>query len=291
MPKSIQKTNPKKKPLRFIETQFTIFPGIGAKMESMLYQANYKTWDDIFTNKSPDKKLEKVVLKLQSLIPQLREALSSQNFEIVKKNLPVNHHWMILPYCANHIAYLDIETTGLSKIHNKITTIAVYWGGKTYDFIKGQNLSEFPSFISQIPIIATYFGKVFDIPFCKSYFSMEFSQLHLDLCFLGRKVQLRGGLKGVENKLGLHRTESAGVDGAFAVRLWKKYQKTHEERYLQTLLAYNNEDVYSLEVILHHVYNRMVKKSGYSDLGLPIPAIFAQNPAQADPSLLFFHRS
>jgi len=59
---------------------------------------------------------------------------------------------------------------------------------------------------------------------------------------------LKGGLKVVERKLGIER-QLKGVDGYVAVQLWWDYVNNGNLDSLQTLLAYNAEDVVNLRVL------------------------------------------
>ncbi len=62
------------------------------------------------------------------------------------------------------------------------------------------------------------------------------------------KQNLKGGLKGVERQLGIKR-QLTDVDGYMAVQLWWDYINNNNQESLQTLLAYNEEDVVNLRVL------------------------------------------
>ena len=70
------------------------------------------------------------------------------------------------------------------------------------------------------------------------------------------KQDLKGGLKIVEQKLGIHR-RLKDIDGFMAVRLWWDYVNTKNESALKTLLDYNKEDVVNLTALR----NRLNRKS------------------------------
>ena len=63
------------------------------------------------------------------------------------------------------------------------------------------------------------------------------------------RLGYKGGLKGCEKQLGLDRHELDGVDGYTAVLLWQEYTRTRNTRALDTLLAYNIQDVLNLRNI------------------------------------------
>jgi len=62
------------------------------------------------------------------------------------------------------------------------------------------------------------------------------------------RQNLKGGLKIVERLLGIKR-RLTGVDGYIAVQLWYDYVNNNNKEALQTLLAYNEEDVVNLRVL------------------------------------------
>jgi len=62
------------------------------------------------------------------------------------------------------------------------------------------------------------------------------------------KQNLKGGLKVVERLLGIKRRLTS-VDGYIAMQLWYDYVNNNNEEALQTLLAYNEEDVVNLRVL------------------------------------------
>jgi hypothetical protein len=95
---------------------------------------------------------------------------------------------------------------------------------------------------------------------------ISFPQIHFDVCFLLKKLGYKGGLKKIERKFGLVRDDTKGLDGYAAVLLWKSYIRSKDSRYLDTLLAYNNDDVINLEYLLYQSYNKLVVKEG---LGVP----------------------
>ncbi len=196
--------------------------------------------------------------------------------------LPHDHHWKKIPDFVDHIAYLDIETTGLSSLDNHITTIAVNDGTKVHNFVRGDNLDEFSTFISSFPAIATFYGKRFDIPFIKKEMGIALNQIHFDVCFLFKMLNIKGGLKLIERKFGVSRRALEDLDGKSAVILWNKYEETGKKKYLETLLAYNNEDVINLEFLLYQAYNLLIDKEQIFILPLKFKKKEIKNPFQAN---------
>jgi len=158
-------------------------------------------------------------------------------------------------------AYLDIETTGLSS-KSKITLIGIYDGNETKSFIRGKNMDEFPDYIKNFDFLVTYNGSCFDLPFIRRHFdNLLLDQLHIDLRFFLRKIGLSGGLKIIEKKLGIKRSEETkDIDGKEAVRLWNNYKKGNNAA-LNTLIEYNNEDIVNLETILDITYGKVKEQT------------------------------
>ena len=152
-------------------------------------------------------------------------------------------------------AYLDIETTGLSRHYADITVIgiALEKNGKcrlvqlTEDNLYEKKLLEC---LEGIDEIYTYNGSRFDLPFIKTRFGIDLNRTfrHTDLMYNCWKNNLKGGLKVVEKLLDIKRNLT-DVDGYVAVQLWFDYVNNNNKQALQTLLKYNQEDVVNLRVL------------------------------------------
>jgi hypothetical protein len=205
--------------------------------------------------------------KKRDLIHQCLEdsknQLATGNPRRFAEKIPAKQHWRFFPEFRESTAYLDIETTGLDSWNNEITTIALYDGKEVFTYVQGQNLDAFEEDIQRYRVIVTYNGKCFDVPFLESYFRMKIPQVHIDLRYLLRSLGYTGGLKGCEKKAGINRQELEGIDGYFAVLLWQDYQRTNNEKALETLLAYNIQDVVNLETLMLLSYNLKLKETPF----------------------------
>ena len=61
----------------------------------------------------------------------------------------------------------------------------------------------------------------------------------------------------------LSRGDLAEVDGFLAVLLWQEYERTGDARPLETLLAYNIQDVVNLEQMLVLAYNLKIRATRF----------------------------
>ena len=261
---------------------FTFVKGIGVKTETTLRELGIYCWNDVIKKQRPQLFPKQKWYALWDGINSAVEALKILDISQLTKLIPKIQHWKMIPNFIDRIAYLDIETTGLSPHYSHITTIAVYDGTKVHDFIRDDNLDEFPSFISKFPAITTFYGKAFDIPFIRQEMGIDFNQIHFDVCFLLRRLKIKGGLKRIEKRFGISRGALEDLDGYSAVLLWKKFKKTKKKEYLETLLAYNNEDVINLEFLLHQAYNLLIEKEQTFTPPLKFPKKQVKNPFQAN---------
>ena len=152
-------------------------------------------------------------------------------------------------------AYLDIETTGLSPFTHEITVIGVgLASGAECEVVKlyEDDLTPYAlrNLLKGAARIFTYNGAPFDVPFKHHRVGVDIERLvpHQDLMLNCWECNLYGGLKAVERTLGIPRRLD-GVDGLQAVRLWQQYQELKDQNALDTLLAYNREDVSNLAIL------------------------------------------
>ena len=154
-----------------------------------------------------------------------------------------------------HRAYLDIETTGLSRHYNELTVIGIgLEKGRRIEVVQliendlyDEKLLEV---LENVDEIYTYNGSRFDLPFINARLAVDLKQCfrHRDLMYDCWQHELKGGLKAVERKLGITR-KLKDVDGYVAVQLWWDYVNNNNQESLETLLDYNREDVVNLKVL------------------------------------------
>ena len=261
---------------------FTFVKGIGVRTETTLNELGINCWDDVIKKQCPELFPKQKWHTLWNGVNSALEALKIRDVSQLTSIIPKIQHWKMIPNFIDRIAYLDIETTGLSPRYSHITTIAVYDGTRVHDFVRGENLNEFPMFISKFPAITTFYGKAFDIPFIKKEMGVKFNQIHFDVCFLLKRLKIKGGLKRIEKRFGISRGDLEDLDGYSAVLLWKKFKKSKKKEYLETLLAYNNEDVINLEFLLYQAYNLLIKKEHIFTPPLEFPKKEIKNPFLAN---------
>lgn len=240
-----------------ITNTFQHITSIGEKTEQRLWANEIFSWYD-FIKSSKNVLSEKLTSKIINEISYSFDNYENQNPIYFYNKLKPKHHWRLFPDFKNTIVYLDIETTGLYKQFDEITTIVLYDGSEIKYYINGQNLDEFKKDINNYKLIISYNGKCFDIPFIEEYFKIKLDHAHIDLRYVLNKLGYKGGLKGCEKQLGLDRGNLSDIDGFFAVDLWYEYKNNHNNSALETLLSYNIEDVINLEQLMIIAYNKTV---------------------------------
>lgn len=262
---------------------FQHLPGIGAKSEQTLWDRGLLSWDDLDCPETPGIPARKLAALRQNMA-EPRSRLEQNDCRYFAGHLAPALHWRLFPEFRDRAVYLDIETTGLEWSQEIITTIAMYDGRTVQTFVQGQNLDDFPEAVRRYDMIVTYNGKCFDVPFIEGYFNITMDHAHLDLRYLLKSLGYGGGLKGCERALGIDRGALQGVDGFFAVLLWHDYLKTADPRTLETLLAYNVEDVVNLEMLMVMAYNMNIRKTPFAathELPLPQPPAIPFRPDSA----------
>lgn len=252
---------------------FVHIPGIGETTERRLWQAGVQTWDDFRPPYPPFLSGLKVKL-IETHLDRSRAQAGEQAPHEFLRQLPAAQRWRVFPLYRDSLAYLDIETTGLSFSDHCITTISLYDGKEVFTYVQGENLADFAEDIGRYQMLVTYNGKAFDVPMLQRHFGFKLTQAHLDLRPLLQGLGFVGGLKGCEKQMGLDRGNLAGVDGYFAVLLWREYCRTREPRVLETLLAYNVEDTVNLESLLVQAYNLKLAGTPFAESHrLPMPSL------------------
>ena len=245
-------------PPSLLEATFLHAQGIGRTTEHRLWRAGARDWntylsvpDSAWPLSRPQRAL------LTPTIVESKARLEQEDFGWFADMLPVGEHWRAVPAFGHRLAFLDIETTG-GMDTDDLTVVGVYDGFRLRQFVRGENLEQFPEALAETAILITFFGTGFDLPFLRRVFpDLPLPQMHVDLCYLLKRLGYRGGLKKIEQQMGIRRPpQTAGLSGWDAVRLWREYRRGRDSS-LHTLLAYNADDVRNMAALLAEGYRRM----------------------------------
>ena len=249
---------------------FCHIPGIGLKTERRLWAAGVRSWKD-WQDPPPFALANSTARTIPGFLDACAEALEAGRASFFTSCLTGGEDWRIFPHFRTRTAFIDIETTGLGA-DALITTIALYDGKTVRTYVAGRNLDDFVSDIFLYQVLVSYNGKGFDVPFLERHFKIQLDQAHIDLRYVLARLGLKGGLKGCEKQLGIDRGTLTGVDGFFAVLLWREYERSGNEKAIETLLAYNIEDTVNLEKLLVEAYNRNIAATPFArELAIPAP--------------------
>ncbi|SFM42938.1 ribonuclease H-like domain-containing protein [Methanolobus profundi] len=234
-------------------------PRIGTTVEKRIWSNGIRTWDEFMARRdelliSPAKK-DMIMTGIRESV----ERLESRDFEFFASSLPKAEHWRAFREFSDKVAYVDIETTGLSPSSSSITVVGIYDGKEAKTFVKGIDMDDIVDILPEYEFLVTFNGARFDLPFIKrEYPEIEFNQLHADLMYPLRRIGLTGGLKKIECELGISRAEeTVGISGFDAVRLWYQYERGDEDA-LDLLLKYNCEDIVNLKTIIDLTLSRFI---------------------------------
>ncbi len=149
-------------------------------------------------------------------------------------------------------AYLDIETS----FSGRLTVIGIYRPSLGFTQLIRPDIypDELLDFLDGTQTMVTYNGLRFDIPVIEKELKLKLASRfqQADLMHGCWRHNLYGGLKRVEETLGIHR-DLAGLSGLDAVKLWARYENEGDQNSLEVLLKYNKEDVMNLLILEEHL--------------------------------------
>ncbi|MGB4608198.1 MAG: ribonuclease H-like domain-containing protein [Sedimentibacter sp.] len=169
--------------------------------------------------------------------------------------------------------FIDIETTGLSKIYSDIIsiTLLVYKDDKfriyqifcQYKSDQPQTLKYLKDLMKSKKYIITYNGNSFDIPFLaeksKQFGTgLDFESLtKIDLYLLMKKLKYKINivdlkLKTVEEYFCIERNDTIG--GMDVVTLYEAYKLEPRKEFSDLILLHNYEDVNNLPLVMNNIF-------------------------------------
>ncbi|MHB1038105.1 MAG: ribonuclease H-like domain-containing protein [Pirellulales bacterium] len=247
-----------------IRSTFLHLPGIGPGRERALWRQGILDWAGFQAAVESRAVKQAVFRDALPWVLRSAQAIDARDVAHFGNALPTGELWRIFGEFADQALFLDIETTGLSADYDEVTMVGAFARGQTALFIQGVNLDEFPEYAAQFPLLVSFNGSMFDVPFLRAWFpGARLDQAHIDLRFVLASLGLRGGLKSVERQLGLRRDRAiAEVDGFEAVRLWYRYRRGDRQA-LEKLVLYNLADVVNLVELLERAIDMKTQALGF----------------------------
>lgn len=240
-----------------IDRTFQVTPAIGPSRERSLWAEGIHHWDDFSMDPAVEVLSKRIDPAVRAALADAREALHFRAWRRLQARLPQRERWRLAPHLLSELAYLDIETDGTHQ-GCEVTCIGVLHRGQVHAFVNAHDMAGFPAFFEQVEGVVTFNGSCFDLPVLERAFpGLAMPSVHIDLRFMARGMGLEGGLKKLEETLGIGRPPHLkGVGGYEAVTLWKAFAEGGSREALQRLVEYNLYDAVQLEPLLALLFNR-----------------------------------
>jgi uncharacterized protein len=248
-----------------IERSFQLLPGIGPWRERDLWSRGLLDWKAFRAAPQLSELPAKQAESLGARIAEAEAALAYRDLGHLAELLPTREHWRLYPAFLDEAVFLDIETDG--AVNGRPTVVSLFDRRGLHVFIQGRNLDELPDALRLSRLWVSFNGRCFDVPVLQKQFDdLPEPAVHLDLRFLCHRVGLQGGLKSVEQTVGIARPPHLrGVGGLDAVVLWRTWRANDEVAALRFLVEYNLYDAFQLRALADSAYNLAVEQLAFDD--------------------------
>jgi uncharacterized protein len=248
-----------------IRRTFQLVPGIGPWREKDLWARGLEDWKAVRSGGAAvlGAKLHE---GLCAAIDRAEAALEAGELSTMVRMVPPREHWRLWPLVADEALCLDIEADGVGERHRP--TVAGFLDGDRLEtFVEGRNLDSLPGRLAARRVWVSFNGACFDLPVLRHAFpGLPEPVLHLDLKPLCRRIGFGGGLKSVEDRLGIARPPHLrGRSGMDAVLLWRAYHATGDVEALRFLVEYNLYDAFQLRAVADRAFNRAAERLHWPD--------------------------
>ncbi|MFT3836091.1 MAG: ribonuclease H-like domain-containing protein [Myxococcaceae bacterium] len=242
-----------------LERTLQLSKGVGPYRERDLWAQGIASWADFEAAAAKGVVMNaRLDQELLAAIGQARQNLTSGEVSALAAMVPEREHWRLYPYFSKRAAFLDVEADG----EGELTVAGVMDEHGVATFIKGRNLHELPVRLANSDVWVSFNGGSFDLPVMRKNFEgMPVPKVHLDLKVILRKVRQQGGLKEIEERLGLGRPPHLkGVRGLDAIRLWREHLARLDPAPLRVLVEYNLYDAVNLKTLLEWSVNAIAEE-------------------------------
>lgn len=238
-----------------VENSFVPVRGVGEKTERRLWRDGVTDWGAFEECDALGETRRDRVLRF---VDEARDALERDDAGFFGDTFPDAELWRMYRNFEDTACFFDIETTGLDADRHKVTTVSFHRGGETTTLVRGDDLTaeNVASELERSDVLVSYNGRRFDQPFLETDLGVSVDTPHIDILPLCRRLGLTGGLKGVEDAVGVGREGVEDVDGREAVRLWYAYEDGDTDA-LERLIRYNRYDTENLRPVVERVHDRL----------------------------------
>ena len=252
-----------------LASSFIFLPGVGSVTERRWWREGVLNWNQFLAHPAiPGLSTARKRWYDEELRAAQSFAEQGQLHQLASR-FPRREHWRLYNTCRSRAGYLDIETTGASSQEGDVTVVGLHHHGHTLSLVRGETLTaeRLQAELDHCEILVTFFGSVFDIPYlCAKFPGLRLPPWHFDLCFAARRLAFQGGLKHIEQELGIERDGLIrGLDGWDAVRLWSQW--SHGDAVARDqLLAYNRADTEHLVLLADRFSEDLMMQLGPSSV-------------------------
>ena len=252
-----------------IQNSFIFLERVKRGIEERLWKQGIYSWDS-FLDRDKIHGLSTARKRYYDRkIVQARRALYNFDSTYFKNILPQSEYYRLYDFFKEDCVFLDIETTGLDSKNNDITVIGLFDGINTKTMIKNINLDykKLKEELQRYKLIVTFNGSSFDVPFInKTYPGLLPDIPNFDVKSITHRLNLKGGLKKIERKLGIRRNKIIEkFYGGDALTLWKMYRSTNDEYYLNLLIEYNDDDIINLKKVADYCVEKLRRQLRIND--------------------------
>jgi len=247
-----------------LRNSFILLRGIGAQRERSLWRSGVFTWNDFESEGHIKGISEECKARMDRELEVAESMLEERDSSYFARAVVRREHWRCLGEFGRSVAFVDIETTGLS-LRSPITVLGIFDGRRMHTLVRGRDLNaqNIKALLGSVELIVTYNGASFDIPIIESQFKGVVPHVpHVDLRYPLRRLGLSGGLKRVERELGLERDRRLEyMTGEDAVYLWRLWERKGSRNALDLLLEYNEADCRNLKALSEHAYTQLRRRT------------------------------
>ena len=238
-----------------ITSSFIQLPGIDAGTERSIWSSGIGNWAQFRSAARLPSPIAGRRPELLARLGECEDRLAAGDAGYFVRCMDSSESWRLYADFRDRAAFVDIETTGPSPSRSEVTVAGVLDRDGYRAFVAGENLADLPEALSGYSLVVTFNGTLFDLPFLERAFGRPLVShaAHIDLIYPLRKLGYKGGLKVIEQRLGLDRDELHGISGRDAVRMWSLWLAGDRES-RDVLVRYNAEDVKSLVPLAELAY-------------------------------------
>lgn len=247
-----------------LRNSFILLDGVGAQRERSLWRSGVLTWDDFAAEDRVKGISEENKGRMDRALETASARLEARDSAYFAQAISRREHWRCLGEFSKSVAFVDIETTGLS-LRSPITVLGIFDGSRMHTLVRGRDLNtdNIKAILGSVELIVTYNGASFDIPIIQSQFGNAVPSVpHVDLRYPLRRLGLAGGLKHIEREVGLERDRRVEyMTGEDAVYLWRLWEREGKRNALDLLIEYNEADCRNLKALAKHAYGLMRRRT------------------------------